>query len=87
MHTMILHTKMAIIARDSIEVDKLLKLKPQPTDLFYPPLPTYEEEFEGETEDEAKNREQRNERMRVDFENELQGNRTERSTSRQNTVG
>ena len=62
--------KMAIMARDSIEVDKLLKLKPQPTDLFYPTLPTYEEEFEGETEDEARNREQRNERRRVDFENE-----------------
>ena len=58
------------MARDSIEVDKLLKLKPQPTDLFYPTLPTYEEEFEGETEDEARNREQRNERRRVDFENE-----------------
>ena len=50
--------KMAIMARDSIEVDKLLKLKPQPTDLFYPTLPTYEEEFEGETDDEARNREQ-----------------------------
>ena len=61
--------KIAIMGRDSIEVDKLLKLKPQPTDLFYPTLPTYEEEFEGETEDEARNREQRNERRRVDFEN------------------
>ena len=59
--------KMAIMARDSIEVDKLLKLKPQPTDLFYPTLPTYEEESEGETEDEARNREQRNERRRVDL--------------------
>ena len=53
--------KMAIVARDSIDVDKLLRLKPQPTDLFYPTLPTYEEEFEGETEDEARQREQRNE--------------------------
>ena len=58
------------MARDSIEVDKLPNVKPQPTDLFYPALPTYEEEFEGETEDEARNREQRNERRRVDFENE-----------------
>ena len=62
--------KMAIMAGDSIEVDKLLKMKPQPTDLFYPTLPSYEEEFEGEREDEARNREQRNERRRVDFENE-----------------
>ena len=52
--------KTAIMARDSIEVDKLLRLKPQHRDLFYPTLPTYEEEFEGETEDEARNREQRN---------------------------
>ena len=58
------------MARDSIEVEKLLKLKPQPTDIFFPTLPTYEEEFEGETEDEERNREQRNERRRVDFENE-----------------
>ena len=63
--------KMAIMARDSIEVHKLLKLKPQPTDLFYPTLPTYEEEFEGETEDEARNREQRNERRRKCTTNEL----------------
>ena len=60
----------AIFTRDSIEVDKLLRPKPQPTDLFYPSLPTYEEEFEGETDGEARNREQRNERRRVDFENE-----------------
>ena len=38
--------------------------------MFYPILPTYEEEFEGETDDEARNREQRNERRRVDFANE-----------------
>ena len=58
------------MARDSIEVDKLLRLKPQLTYLFYPTLPTYDEEFEGETDDEARNKEQRNERRRVDFENE-----------------
>ena len=61
---------MAIMARDSIEVDKPLSFKPQPTDLNYPTLPTYEEEFEGEREGEASNREQGNERRRVDFKNE-----------------
>ena len=51
--------KMAIMARDNIEVDKLLKLKPQATDLFYPTLPTYEDEFEGEkiTKQGTKNKE------------------------------
>ena len=58
------------MARDSVEVDTLLRLKPQPTDLFYPSLPTCEEEFEGETDDEAQNRKQRNEKRRKDFENE-----------------
>ena len=64
--------KMAIKASDIIEVNKFLKLKPQTADLFYPALPTYEDEFEGETEDEARNREQKNERRRVDFENEFE---------------
>ena len=57
------------MAPDKIEVDKLLKLKPGPTDLFYPTLPTYED-FEGETDDEARNKEQCNEKRIVDFENE-----------------
>ena len=37
--------KMAIISRKNIEVDKLMKLKPQPADFFYPTIPTYEEEL------------------------------------------
>ena len=62
--------KMATMARDNTEVDKLLKLKPQPADLFYPTLPTYEEELEGDTDEEGRQREQRNERRRVDFKKE-----------------
>ena len=58
MKTMVFPVKMATMARDNIEVNKLLKLKPGPTDLFYPTLPTYEEDFEGETDNEARNREQ-----------------------------
>ena len=61
---------MAIRAFDSIEVDKLLRLKPQTTDLFDPKLPIYEEEPERQTQVAARNREQRNERRRVDFEND-----------------
>ena len=62
--------KMAIMARKKVEVEKLLKLKPQPADLFYPTLPSYEEDLEGGTDEEGRQREQRNERRRVDFENE-----------------
>ena len=35
--------KVAIIARDNLQVDKLLKLKPTRAELIYPTLPTYED--------------------------------------------
>ena len=54
--------KMAIMARDNIQIDKLLKLKSSAADLFYPTLPTYEDGFEDRTDDEARNREGKNER-------------------------
>ena len=54
--------KMAIMARDNLVVDKLLKLKPTRAEFFYLTLPTYEEAFEGKTEDEERQREQRNEK-------------------------
>ena len=62
--------RMAIKARDNLQVDKLLKLKPSRTELPYPTLPTYEEPFDGETEEEEREKEQRNERRKVDWENE-----------------
>ena len=49
--------KMAIMARNNHEVDKLIKLEPQAAGLFYPTLPTYEDDFEGERENQARNRE------------------------------
>ena len=61
--------KMAIMARDNLQDDKLLKLKPTRAEL-YPTLPTYENALEGETKDEERQREQRNERRKVDWENE-----------------
>ena len=61
--------KMAIMARDNLQVDKPLKLKPTGTKLHYPPLP-YEEPFDGEKEDEERQRDQRNEKRKVDWENE-----------------
>ena len=61
---------MANMAQDNLVVDKLLKLKPNRAELFYPTLPTYEEPFEGETVDEERQREQRNKKRKVDWENE-----------------
>ena len=51
--------KMAIMARDNLQVDKLLKLKPARTELPYPTIPAYEELFDGETVDEERQRDQR----------------------------
>ena len=62
--------KMAIMASDNLQVDKLLKLKPARIELPYPTLPTDEESFDGETVDEERQRDQRNERRKVDWENE-----------------
>ena len=61
---------MAIMARDNLQFDTLLKLKPTRAELFYPTLPTYEEAFDGETEDEERQRVQRIEHRKVDWENE-----------------
>ena len=43
-------------------VDKLQELKPGRTDLFYPTLRTNEDPLEGETENEYRTTEQRNEK-------------------------
>ena len=61
---------MAIMARDNLVVEQLLKLKLSRAELFYPTLPAYEEPFEGETVDEERQRERRNEKRKVDWENE-----------------
>ena len=60
---------MAKMARDNLVVDKLIRLKPTCSELFYPTLPIYEDPFEGETQNEERQREQRNEKRKVDWEN------------------
>ena len=60
--------KMAVM-KHNIEVEKLVRLKPARTELFYPTMPTLEEELDNETRDEARQREQRNEERRLDWEN------------------
>ena len=46
------------------------KLKPTANDLFYPIMPTLEERIENTSEEENRKREIRNERRKVDWENE-----------------
>ena len=54
--------KRAVMASKKLHVDKLLKLKPGRTDLFYPTLPKNSEPLKREAENEYRAREQRNEK-------------------------
>ena len=60
---------MAVMARENMHVDLLLRLKPTANDLFYPIMPTSEETVENTSEEENRKREIRNERRKVDWEN------------------
>ena len=71
---------MAVMAQHNIEVEKLLRLTPARTELFYTTMPTLEEELENETRDEARQREQRNEKRRVDWGNECKIIKTKGTT-------
>ena len=62
--------KMAVMAKKNMHVDLLLRLKPTANDLFYPIMPTLEERIENTSEEENRKREIRNERRKVDWENE-----------------
>ena len=62
--------KIAIIAKESLNVDTLLRYKPEPKDLFYPAEPTYEPPVQNETQVQKRERDQRNVKRKVDWENE-----------------
>ena len=62
--------KLAVMAKENLHVDQLLRLKPTAADLFYPTVPSYEDVIEGTHEEETRKRQIRNERRRVDWENE-----------------
>ena len=62
--------KMAVMAKENMHADQLLRLKPTSADLFYPTIPTYGERIENSNEEEDRKREIRNEQRKVDWENE-----------------
>ena len=62
--------KMTVIAKENMHVDLLLRLKPTENDLFYLIMPTLEERIENTSKEENRKREIRNERRKVDWENE-----------------
>ena len=62
--------KLAIMAKNSINVDSLLKQKPDIKDLTYPAEPTYEPAIENETQAQHRERDIRNNKRKADWENE-----------------
>ena len=59
--------KLAVMAKENLHVDQLLRLKPTAADLFYP---SYEDVIEETNEEKTRKRQIRNKRRRVDWENE-----------------
>ena len=62
--------KMAVMAKENMQVEQLLRNKPTLNDLFYPTIPSYEKRKENSNEDKDRKREIRNERRKVDWEND-----------------
>ena len=58
------------MAKENMLVEQLLTNKTTLNDLFYPTIPSYEERKENSNEEEDRKREIRNERRKVDWENE-----------------
>ena len=62
--------KLAIMAKNSINVDSLLKQKQEIKELTYPAEPTYEPPTENETQAQHRERDLRNNKRKVDWDNE-----------------
>ena len=54
--------KLAVMAKEDLKVDKLLRTKTIPADLFYPAMPSLEDPRPNESEEEARKRDIRNKR-------------------------
>ena len=55
---------LAVMAEENLKVEKLLRTKPTPADLFYPTMPSPEDPRANETEEEARKREIRNQKKK-----------------------
>ena len=65
--------KLAIIAKESIQIDKLIRPRPTKAELDYPQEPIYEPTTSDETTSEKRHREQRNIKRKVDWQNQCEG--------------
>ena len=62
--------KIVIMVKDNIQVEKLLQPKPESEDLDYPAQPLYEPPQPDETTAERRQREQRNQKRKTDWQNQ-----------------
>ena len=65
-------TKLAISAKENIQIEKLLRPKPTAEELDYPKEPIYEPALPDETTAEERQREQRKIKRKVDWKNQCQ---------------
>ena len=71
-HRLFSTLNIAILAHKQINVDTLLRYKPEPKDLFYPAELTYEPAGQGETQARHRDRDQRSMKRKVAWENECE---------------
>ena len=57
--------KLAVMAKENLKVDKLLRTKPTPADLFYPAMPKLKDPTPNESEEETKKRDIMNARRKT----------------------
>ena len=62
--------KLAIMVKDNIQLEKLLQPQPESEDLDYPAQPHYEPPQPDETTVGRRQREQRNQKRKTDWQNE-----------------
>ena len=62
--------KLAVMAKENLKVDKLLRTKPTPADLFYSAMPSLGGTRPNESEEEGRKRDIKNQSRKIDWENE-----------------
>ena len=70
MVTVVINVQNSRNGKKNLKVDKLLRTKPTPVDLFYPAMPSLEEARQHESEEEKRKRDIRNQRRKIGWENE-----------------
>ena len=79
--------KLTIMVKENIKIEKLLQPKPGIEDLDYPAQPHYEPPQPDKTTAEKRQREQRNQKRRTDWQNDCKSDRRKRTNGGQYPMG